>query len=125
MAAALDPRRLDAPLDDDEGEDVEGTSMLGQLGQWVSGAFSSTKSAAWGVSKFGGSTAWVVATTLAITLVPLVIEIEREQGMEQLQQLQMEQLKSQGYTQQELAQMGFSPDKVGPSAGLDTPAPTA
>ena len=101
-----------ADLRDEEFEEEEEADegFLSKGFTWVQNAAASTKSAAWSVAKFGGSASWVIATTMVITLLPLVIEIEREQGMEQLQKLQMEQLKQQGYTDQQLAQMGLMPE---------------
>ena len=108
----------DDEFDDDVGAD-EG--ILGMGMKWVQGAVSSTKSAAWSVAKFGGSASWVIATTMIITMLPLVIEIEREQGMEQLQKLQMEQLKQQGYTDAQLAQMGMMPEAPNANEGIALP----
>ena len=62
------------------------------------------------VAKFGGTATWVIASTVLITLLPLVLEVEREQQFEQMQALQAEQLKAQGYTQQQLQQMGLVSD---------------
>ena len=62
------------------------------------------------VAKFGGTATWVIASTVVITLLPLVLEVEREQSFEQMQALQVAQMKEQGYTEQQLRQMGLVSD---------------
>lgn len=47
-----------------------------------------------------------------ITIVPLILEIEREQSVIEIETLQVEKLKSQGYTNQQLEQMGFRNEKT-------------
>jgi hypothetical protein len=49
---------------------------------------------------------WVIGTSLVIMVLPLVLEVEREQGFIEAQQQQEALLRQQGYSPQQLAQMG-------------------
>lgn len=71
--------------------------------------------------RLGGKSAWIFATTALITILPLILEVEREQSVIEIENLQVQHLKSQGYTQAQLAQMGFRDQ----STTLATETPTA
>ena len=61
----------------------------------------------WDWTGKGGRVLWVVGTTLVVMVLPLVLEVEREQGFIEAQQQQEAMLRQQGYTSQQLQQMGF------------------
>jgi import receptor subunit TOM22 len=63
-------------------------------------------SAGWSLTGKGGKAMWVIGTSLVIMVLPLVLEVEREQGFIEAQQQQEALLRQQGYSPQQLAQMG-------------------
>lgn len=63
--------------------------------------------AGWGVTQKGGKVIWVVGTTLLVMVLPLILEVEREQSHIENLQSQEALLRQQGYSQQQLAQMGY------------------
>lgn len=58
--------------------------------------------------KWGGSTAFVVATSSVLVFFPLLFEIGREGEMLEMEKLQSKDLKSKGYSDRQLKEMGFS-----------------
>mmetsp|Transcript_11197 Transcript_11197/g.36992 ORF Transcript_11197/g.36992 Transcript_11197/m.36992 type:complete len:105 (+) Transcript_11197:49-363(+) len=70
----------------------------------------------------GGRVAWVVLATSIVMLLPLLMEIEREGSVIELEKLQIKDLKAQGFSDQQIQQMGLTP-AVEPSVGLNAPSP--
>ena len=62
---------------------------------------------AWGTKK-GGSAFWVVSMTCVEVVLPLLIEVEREASVIQLEQLQANELIKQGYSVQQVQNLGLS-----------------
>mmetsp|Transcript_10010 Transcript_10010/g.13223 ORF Transcript_10010/g.13223 Transcript_10010/m.13223 type:complete len:114 (+) Transcript_10010:106-447(+) len=58
--------------------------------------------------KWGGSTAFVVATSSVLVFMPLLFEIGREGEMLETEKLQANDMKSKGYSDRQLKDMGFS-----------------
>eukprot|EP00522_Entomoneis_paludosa_P018314 CAMPEP_0172453198 /NCGR_PEP_ID=MMETSP1065-20121228/10633_1 /TAXON_ID=265537 /ORGANISM="Amphiprora paludosa, Strain CCMP125" /LENGTH=115 /DNA_ID=CAMNT_0013205373 /DNA_START=12 /DNA_END=359 /DNA_ORIENTATION=- len=65
-------------------------------------------SAAMWTYKWGGSTAFVVATSSVLVFMPLLFEIGREGEMLEMEKLQVNDLKTKGYSDRQLREMGFS-----------------
>jgi|AACY02.17.fsa_nt_gi hypothetical protein len=65
----------------------------------------------------GGRIIWIVAMHFIIGLIPILFEVNREQSCLQQEKLLIEDFKKQGYTDQDLARMGYT-TAVGPSVGL-------
>mmetsp|Transcript_12631 Transcript_12631/g.37563 ORF Transcript_12631/g.37563 Transcript_12631/m.37563 type:complete len:103 (+) Transcript_12631:106-414(+) len=65
----------------------------------------------------GGRVAWVVAATSIVMVLPLLMEIEREGAVLETDKLRIKDFKAQGYTDQQLANMGLTP-QAEPSVGL-------
>ncbi|GAX24253.1 hypothetical protein FisN_4Hh046 [Fistulifera solaris] len=57
---------------------------------------------------YGGKVAFSVATTSMIVLMPLLFEIAREGQMIETERAQIKDLKSKGYSERQLQEMGFS-----------------
>lgn len=53
-------------------------------------------------------TGFLLSTTLFVTLIPLIMEIDREGQTLKLEKLQVSDFKAKGYTDNQLIQMGFS-----------------
>ncbi|GMH85015.1 hypothetical protein TL16_g10096 [Triparma laevis f. inornata] len=53
-------------------------------------------------------TGFLLSTTLFVTLIPLIMEIDREGQTLKLEKLQVSDFKAKGYTDNQLLQMGFS-----------------
>lgn len=70
----------------------------------------------------GGRVAWVVLATSIVMLLPLLMEIEREASVIDLEKLQIKDLKAQGFSDQQIQQMGLTP-AIEPSVGLNAPTP--
>ncbi|GMH86704.1 hypothetical protein TrVE_jg3032 [Triparma verrucosa] len=76
----------------------------------------SSASKAWSVSSPWGFlaytkltyTGFLISTSLFVTLIPLIMEIDREGQSLKLEKLQVNDFKSKGYTDNQLIQMGFS-----------------
>ncbi|KAJ1451922.1 hypothetical protein M885DRAFT_528329 [Pelagophyceae sp. CCMP2097] len=69
------------------------------------------------VWRHGGRVVWVVAVTSLVMVLPLLMEIEREGSVIDLEKLQIKELRSQGFTDQQIQSMGLAP-AVEPSVGL-------
>lgn len=69
--------------------------------------FSKLKGALSTVKKRGAQVAWVCSTTIVLIALPLLLEVQREQQFVEDRAQQVQILKAQGYTNQQLAQMGF------------------
>jgi hypothetical protein len=61
----------------------------------------------WNWGGKGAKVLWIVGTTMVVMVLPLVLEVEREQTFIEQAQQQEALLRSQGYTPQQLAQMGY------------------
>ena len=59
------------------------------------------------VKKRGAQVAWVCSTTIVLIALPLLLEVQREQQFLENQAQQVQILKAQGYSAQQIAQMGF------------------
>ena len=70
--------------------------------------FTEVQSKGWTVANFLGKSGMVLATTAIIVLMPLIMEISRETQVLELDKLQVKDLKLQGYSDQQLLQMGFT-----------------
>ena len=66
----------------------------------------------------GGRILWVSACTTILVLVPILFEVQREAQSLNLERLIIEDFRKQGYTDQDLARMGYS-TAVSPSVGLN------
>ena len=59
------------------------------------------------VKKRGAQVAWVFSTTMVLIALPLLLEVQREQQFMEQQAQQVQILKSQGYSMNQIKQMGF------------------
>ena len=59
------------------------------------------------VKEKGGRFVWIVTMHFLIGLVPILFEVNREQSCLAQEKLHIEDLKKQGYTDQDLARMGY------------------
>eukprot|EP00549_Striatella_unipunctata_P003246 CAMPEP_0118688840 /NCGR_PEP_ID=MMETSP0800-20121206/9143_1 /TAXON_ID=210618 ORGANISM="Striatella unipunctata, Strain CCMP2910" /NCGR_SAMPLE_ID=MMETSP0800 /ASSEMBLY_ACC=CAM_ASM_000638 /LENGTH=103 /DNA_ID=CAMNT_0006586143 /DNA_START=106 /DNA_END=417 /DNA_ORIENTATION=+ len=73
---------------------------------YSAGLFAQT-SALW-LAKKGGYLGFVVVTTSMITLMPLMMEIARESQMIESERSQVSDLKTKGFSDRQLQEMGFS-----------------
>lgn len=69
-----------------------------------------------------GRALWIIAVTTIVMILPLVMEIERESDVIELEKIQIKEYKAQGYTDQQLQQMGLT-NTPEPSVGLNAPLP--
>ena len=51
---------------------------------------------------------WIVGTTLLVAVFPLIVEVEREQLVIENEKLKVADLQNQGYTLNQIQQMGYS-----------------
>lgn len=70
------------------------------------------------VARFGGKTLWVSFTVALLTIIPIMLEVEREVGCVEIEKLQIDSLKAQGYTNDQLQNMGFQPESYTKSESL-------
>eukprot|EP00940_MAST-03C_sp_MAST-3C-sp2_P003575 g3575.t1 len=73
----------------------------------VSEKIGKVKDTVFNVGSKGAKVAWVCSTTLLLVALPLLLEVQREQGFVEMKQQQKQILKAQGYSNQQLAAMGF------------------
>lgn len=66
--------------------------------------------------EWGGWMAFVAATTSMVVLMPLIFEMAREGQMIETEKAQIKDLKSKGYSDRQLQELGFS------EAALHTPS---
>jgi len=70
----------------------------------------------WALRK-GGRVAWMLATAGVLLLVPILFEVQRERQVIDTEKLMVEDLRKQGYPDQDIARMGYS-SAVEPAVGL-------
>ena len=73
-----------------------------------SSALSSLNKFGWLGISYLGKTGFILSTTMIVVVMPLIMEISREAQVVELERLQVKELKSQGYSDNQLQQMGFS-----------------
>ena len=82
--------------------------MRGYLrGQRFDTKYAKLKGALNTVKKRGAQVAWVFSTTMVLIALPLLLEVQREQQFMEQQAQQVQILKSQGYSMNQIKQMGF------------------
>ena len=62
---------------------------------------------------------WVIGTYFVFVFFPLVFEVSKQGMYKELEKLQVDQLKEQGVSHQELRHMGFSKEAVEGVSVLD------
>ena len=76
-------------------------------------AFSVVNKYGWIGARYMGKSYFVLSTTLLIVFLPLITEIAREPEVINSEKLQIKELRSQGYSDPQLQQMGFSEVRMG------------
>ncbi|KAL9191313.1 hypothetical protein ACHAXT_001019 [Thalassiosira profunda] len=71
------------------------------------------KEKSWMAAKMAGNVGFVVATTSIVVLMPLIFEIMREGQMIESDKLQVKELRTQGYSDPQLQEMGFNKVALG------------
>uniref|UniRef100_A0A7S3LEZ8 Mitochondrial import receptor subunit TOM22 homolog n=1 Tax=Amphora coffeiformis TaxID=265554 RepID=A0A7S3LEZ8_9STRA len=77
----------------------------GQLGIWT--YEKGTTVVQW-TYRYGGQAAFILATTSMVVLMPLLFEITREAQLIETERLEANDLRSKGYADRQLKEMGFS-----------------
>mmetsp|Transcript_19505 Transcript_19505/g.39118 ORF Transcript_19505/g.39118 Transcript_19505/m.39118 type:complete len:108 (-) Transcript_19505:193-516(-) len=72
---------------------------------YAGGLFMKEKGWIW--AKKAGNVGFMVATTSIVVLMPLIFEIMREGQMIEADKLQVKELRQQGYSDGQLAELGF------------------
>eukprot|EP00614_Pseudopedinella_elastica_P034536 CAMPEP_0172617232 /NCGR_PEP_ID=MMETSP1068-20121228/70126_1 /TAXON_ID=35684 /ORGANISM="Pseudopedinella elastica, Strain CCMP716" /LENGTH=125 /DNA_ID=CAMNT_0013422945 /DNA_START=52 /DNA_END=429 /DNA_ORIENTATION=- len=97
-----------APLEKVLRKSMSGASKISKHGAGI-GHWLSMNAARW---------AWIGACSTMLVLVPILFEVQREQQCLTMERLMVEDLKKQGYTDQDLAHMGYS-TVIAPAVGLN------
>ena len=82
--------------EDEEEEEEEEFSLVDKVSDSVSAALGGLKRYATPVWKYGGPLLWAISTTSLLVVLPLMMEVQKEQAMEQEMQKQELAAQNQG-----------------------------
>jgi len=76
------------------------------------------KEKSWTAAKMAGNFGFMVATTSIVVLMPLIFEIMREGQMIETDKMQAKELRQQGYSDNQLLELGFPKVALGQSPAV-------